>query len=259
MQNFARSLSLSSNKQYNYTALSLHNASKGMTFWRGKEIIPINLGMAVIWFTRSARQGYAPSHWALGQIALENGDLHIAIAWWETAMKLNTNDTSTINVDQLLTTTCDSDALVILGKIIQNQQESVLYNTQSTSSNASLASDTSSRDEAESFSRAQQENHGLALRCFGQAALMGNVEGMYLTAQAWHKDKDYPVALENYEKAAAQGHVPSRIMCATYQIYGLGGKETNAHAGFHVKYSTYESTYICIITLYLGITRLRST
>ncbi|KAL9554022.1 hypothetical protein MBANPS3_003006 [Mucor bainieri] len=201
-----------------------------MTFWRGKEIIPINLGMAVIWFTRSARQGYAPSHWALGQIALENGDLHIAIAWWETAMKLNSNDTSTINVDQLLTTTCDSDALVILGKIIQNQQESVLC-TQSSA--ASLASDTSSRDEAESFSRAQQENHGLALRCFGQAALMGNVDGMYLTAQAWHKDKDYPVALENYERAASQGHVPSRIMCATYQIYGLGGKETNAHAGFH--------------------------
>ncbi|KAI8644937.1 hypothetical protein BD408DRAFT_412401 [Parasitella parasitica] len=214
----------------------------GMLFWRGKGIISINLGMAVIWFTRSARQGYAPSHWALGQIALENGDLHIAIAWWETATKLNTNTRQDpINVDHLLTTTCDSEALIILGKIIQSQKESVLYNAASSGSceTSSVASGKShlgsvhSRDEAELFSRAQQENHGLALRCFGQAASMGNVEGMYLTAQAWHKDKDYPMALENYEKAAAHGHLPSRIMCATYQIYGLGGKETNAHAGFN--------------------------
>lgn len=219
-----------------------------MTFWRGKEIIPINLGMAVIWFTRSARQGYAPSHWALGQIALENGDLHIAIAWWETAMKLNKNTKQDpINVDHLLTTTCDSEALVILGKIIQNQQESVLYNaacSETSSISSSHLGSVNSRDEAESFSRAQQENHGLAVRCFGQAALMGNVEGMYLTAQAWHKDKDYPIALENYEKAAAQGHLPSRIMCATYQIYGLGGKETDAHAGFNVNIK-------CVIYPYL--------
>ncbi|CEP14714.1 hypothetical protein [Parasitella parasitica] len=200
------------------------------------------LGMAVVWFTRSARQGYAPSHWALGQIALENGDLHIAIAWWETAMKLNINTRQDpINVDHLLTTTCDSEALVILGKIIQNQTESVLYNATETSSVASAHSSSShlgsssvhSSDEAELFSRAQKENHGLALRCFGQAASMGNVEGMYLAAQAWHRDKDYPMALEHYEKAAAQGHLPSRIMCATYQIYGLGGKEINAHAGFN--------------------------
>ncbi|KAG2209957.1 hypothetical protein INT47_003392 [Mucor saturninus] len=198
----------------------------GVIFWRGLEMIPINLGMAVIWFTRSARQGYAPSHWALGQIALENGDLHIAIAWWETAMKLNP---VVPHMDHhLLTTTGDSEALIKLGKIIQQQQDfddgSVTIYSGSTHS--------SIRDEVESLSRVQQENHGLAVQCFGQAALMGNVEGMYLTAQAWHKDKDYPVALENYEKAAAQGHIPSRIMCATYQIYGLGGKEIDTKAGY---------------------------
>lgn len=192
-------------------------------------MIPINLGMAVIWFTRSARQGYAPSHWALGQIALENGDLHIAIAWWETAMKLNS---VVPHMDHhLLTTTGDSEALIKLGKIIQQQQDfddgSVTIYSGSTHS--------SMRDEVESLSRVQQENHGLAVQCFGQAALMGNVEGMYLTAQAWHKDKDYPVALENYEKAASQGHIPSRIMCATYQIYGLGGKEIDTKAGYEVK------------------------
>ncbi|OBZ86962.1 Protein sel-1 2 [Choanephora cucurbitarum] len=198
----------------------------GMVFWRGYDTIPINLGMAVIWFTRSARQGYAPSHWALGQIALENGDLHIAIAWWETATKLNSTLSlirqDPIDVDHLLTTTGDSEALVILGKIIQDQKEPV------------LTTDTSCHivDQIERYSRAQQENHGLAIRCFGQAASMGNVEGMYLAAEAWNRDRDYPVALEYYEKAASRGHIPSRIMCATYQIYGLGGKRANPEAGY---------------------------
>ncbi|KAI8075617.1 hypothetical protein BDF21DRAFT_423276 [Thamnidium elegans] len=199
----------------------------GIIFWRGLEMIPINLGMAVIWFTRAARRGYSPSHWALGQIALENGDLHIAIAWWETALKLNP---AVPHLDHhVLTTTGDSEALIELGKIIQQRQQqeedgSVTMYSGSTHS--------SMRDEVESLSRVQQENNGLAIQCFGQAALMGNVQGMYLTAQAWHKEKDYPIALENYEKAAAQGHIPSRIMCATYQIYGLGGKEINAVAGY---------------------------
>ncbi|KAI8367250.1 hypothetical protein BD560DRAFT_371623 [Blakeslea trispora] len=198
----------------------------GMVFWRGYDAISINLGMAVIWFTRSARQGYAPSHWALGQIALENGDLHIAIAWWETATKLNSNlahiKQEPINVDHLLTTTGDSEALVILGKIIQDQKEPV------------LTTDTLGRidDQTECHSRAQQENHGLAIRCFGQAASMGNIEGMYLAAEAWNRNRDYPIALEYYEKAASRGHIPSRIMCATYQIYGLGGKRANPEAGY---------------------------
>jgi TPR repeat protein len=209
-----------------------------MAFWRGRDNIPINLGMAVIWFTRAARQGYAPSNWALGQIALENGDLHIAIAWWETAMQLNPSvkPKDPINLDHLLTTTGDSEALVILGKII-NQKDWMSHvggNDDSDSSTTLSSANSSIRDEAESLSRAQQESRGLAIRCFGQAALMGNVEGMYLTAEAWHKDKDYPIALENYEKAAVKGHVPSRIMCATYQIYGLGGKEANDRAGYEV-------------------------
>lgn len=211
--------------------------------------------MAVIWFTRSARQSYAPSHWALGQIALENGDLHIAIAWWETAMKLNPSvshpylDTSRRH---LLTTTTggdDAEALITLGKIIQQQQDNLnelqdgmtLITIHSAA--ASLSS-SSSRDEVkESLSRAQQENHGLAVQCFGQAALMGNVEGMYLSAQAWHQDKDYPIALENYEKAASQGHIPSRIMRATYQIYGLGGKKIDTKAGFEVRKKDYHANY----------------
>jgi TPR repeat protein len=204
-----------------------------MAFWRGHDI-PINLGMAVIWFTRAARQSYAPSHWALGQIALENGDLHIAIAWWETAIQLNPGATpkDPINLDHLLTTTGDSEALVILGKIISQQQKDWVSHLGGSMMDSSICD-----DEQESLSRAQQESRGLAVRCFGQAALMGNVEGMYLTAEAWHKDKDYPIALENYEKAAVKGHVPSRIMCAIYQIYGLGGKEADARAGYEVSQS----------------------
>lgn len=196
-------------------------------------MIPINLGMAVIWLTKSARQSYSPSHWALGQIALENGDLHIAIAWWETAMKLNPNMSHPyLEQNQHRVTTGDAEALITLGKWMQQHQQ--LDEDYITTSISNSSSHSSLRDEVESLSRVQQENHGLAVQCFGQAALMGNVEGMYLTAQAWHKDKDYPIALEHYEKAASQGHVPSRIMCAMYQVFGLGGKEVNTKAGYQV-------------------------
>lgn len=197
--------------------------------------------MAVIWFTGSARQSYAPSHWALGQIALENGDLHIAIAWWTTAMKLNPSMSHPyLDNSHLLTTTSgdDAEALITLGKIIQQQQDNLNEidgGLASMTIHSGSSTSTHSRDEVESLSRVQQENHGLAVQCFGQAALMGSVEGMYLSAQAWHNDKDYPIALENYEKAAIQGHIPSRIMRATYQIYGLGGKEIDTKAGFEVK------------------------
>ena len=41
----------------------------GMAYWRGLYNIPINLGEAVVWFTRSATK-YPASSWALGQMAL---------------------------------------------------------------------------------------------------------------------------------------------------------------------------------------------
>lgn len=196
--------------------------------------------MAVIWLTKSARQSYSPSHWALGQIALENGDLHIAIAWWETAMKLNpTMSHPYLNQNQQLVTTSDADALIKLGKLMQQQQqqldeECMIVAAAAAASISNSSSNSSLRDEVESLSRVQQENHGLAVQCFGQAAIMGNVEGMYLTAQAWHKDKDYPIALEHFEKAASQDHIPSKIMRAMYQVFGLGGKKVDTVAGFEV-------------------------
>lgn len=216
-------------------------------------MIPINLGMAVIWLTKSARQSYPPSHWALGQIALENGDLHIAIAWWETAIKLNpTMSHPYLNQNQQLVTTSDADTLIKLGKLMQQQQQQLdeEYMTVAAAAAASISnssSNSSLRDEVESLSRVQQENHGLAVQCFGQAAIMGNVEGMYLTAQAWHKDKDYPIALEHFEKAASQGHIPSKIMRAMYQVFGLGGKKVDASAGFEVfalEISTHEKSFL---------------
>ncbi|KAI7849263.1 hypothetical protein BDC45DRAFT_280814 [Circinella umbellata] len=58
----------------------------GMAYWRGLYNIPINLGEAVVWFTRSATK-YPASSWALGQMALENGDQDVAIAWWQKSIK----------------------------------------------------------------------------------------------------------------------------------------------------------------------------
>ncbi|KAI9494723.1 hypothetical protein BDB00DRAFT_938052 [Zychaea mexicana] len=58
----------------------------GMAYWRGLYNVPINLGEAVVWFTRSATK-YPASSWALGQMALENGDQDVAIAWWQKSIK----------------------------------------------------------------------------------------------------------------------------------------------------------------------------
>ncbi|KAI8093029.1 uncharacterized protein BX664DRAFT_99253 [Halteromyces radiatus] len=60
----------------------------GMIYWRGSLDIAINLGDAVVWFTHSAAQKYAASHWALGQMALENGDQDVAIEWWRRSIDL---------------------------------------------------------------------------------------------------------------------------------------------------------------------------
>jgi TPR repeat protein len=59
-----------------------------MAYWRGSLDTAINLGDAVVWFTRSAAQKYAASHWALGQMALENGDQDVAIEWWRRSIDL---------------------------------------------------------------------------------------------------------------------------------------------------------------------------
>ncbi|KAI7866519.1 hypothetical protein BDF14DRAFT_1812218 [Spinellus fusiger] len=58
----------------------------GMASWRGLFNMPINLGNAILWFTWSAQQKYAESHWALGQMALENGDNDLATEWWRKAV-----------------------------------------------------------------------------------------------------------------------------------------------------------------------------
>ncbi|ORZ20807.1 hypothetical protein BCR42DRAFT_370755 [Absidia repens] len=60
----------------------------GMAYWRGSLDTVINLGDAVVWLTRSAAQKYAASHWALGQMALENGDQDVAIEWWRRSIDL---------------------------------------------------------------------------------------------------------------------------------------------------------------------------
>ncbi|KAI9480963.1 MAG: hypothetical protein EXX96DRAFT_198935 [Benjaminiella poitrasii] len=198
----------------------------GMTFWQGNGCIPVSVEMAVIWFTRSAHQAYAPSHWALGQIAFENGDLHIAIDWWKTALKLG----SSTSPHQLSI----GDVLIYLGKHIRDQ---------------SLVSG-NSHPSAKTRKRMEQENRGLALQCFTQAAVMGYAEGMYLSAEIWHQDRDYDVALDLYNMAAQQGHISSRIMIAIYQLYGLGGKEIDTKTAY--KELLYCSQYSLDACLQLG-------
>lgn len=48
----------------------------------------VNVNEAIRWFTTSAQQKFCESYWALGQMAIENNDQDVALAWWEKAVEL---------------------------------------------------------------------------------------------------------------------------------------------------------------------------
>ncbi|KAI8393861.1 uncharacterized protein BYT42DRAFT_542057 [Radiomyces spectabilis] len=215
-----------------------------MAYWRGLFDTAINLGDAVIWFTRSAAQKYAASHWALGQMALENGDRDVAIAWWHKAIHLGhassmralasllLNDTMDHHNDAKLERAMellaeavrsgDAESLVLLGQLHQKGAMA--------SVNRPLHSD--SEEEAEHMRHKQLQEQGLAIRCFEQAATMGHVESMFLAAESWHTQQQYAAALEYYNKAASHGHMLSRVMRARYRLAGLGDMKADPEAGY---------------------------
>ncbi|CAO3608797.1 unnamed protein product [Cunninghamella blakesleeana] len=121
----------------------------GMIHWRGNLGTTINLGESVIWFTRSAAQRYAASHWALGQMALENGDQDVAIVWWRKAIELKY-----------------APAMRALARLLlQNNQINGDYNDNNNSEldhAMELLADAVEKNEAESLVMLGQVYHGMA-------------------------------------------------------------------------------------------------
>lgn len=242
-----------------------------MAYWRGLLNVDINLGEAVVWFTRSAAK-YAASSWALGQMALENGDEDVAIAWWHKSIALGHAPSMRALASLLLQTQSeqsqqkstkferamellaeavrsgDAESLVLLGQLHQAgavtskpmiaaappPPESDLAATvmMSIDDNDTETPPSDEHDNAEIIMQKQQEEQELATRCFQQAAAMGHVEAMFLAAQSWHAQEQFAAALEFYERAASHGHLLSRVMKARYQIAGLAGLPADPEAGY---------------------------
>ncbi|KAI8072587.1 hypothetical protein BC940DRAFT_252094 [Gongronella butleri] len=78
----------------------------------------------------------------------------------------------------------------------------------------------------------QQEEQELAVKCFEQAAHMGHVQAMFLAGQEWHQQQQYAAAYDYYHQAAQHDHLLAQVMCARYQLAGLGGIPMDKTAGF---------------------------
>lgn len=227
-----------------------------MAHWRGLFNVPINLGEAVVWFTKAATK-YAASSWALGQMALENGDQDVAIEWWQKAIArghvpsmralasllvqssgdlLPNNKSLECAMDLLAEAvrSGDAESLVLVGQL---HQAGAIAMKPKDSPKKLTAEAEDEDEEAEMILQKQREQQELATRCFQQAAAMGNVEGMFLAAQSWHAQQQFAAALEYYERAAACGHALSRVMRARYRIAGLAGIPADPEAGYQVKNS----------------------
>ncbi|KAI9317040.1 hypothetical protein BX666DRAFT_1941314 [Dichotomocladium elegans] len=241
----------------------------GMAYWRGLYNVPINLGEAVVWFTHSASK-YSASCWALGRMALENGDQDVAIKWWHKAiaaghtpsmrelasllLQSSTSAAAAINEENglpLMPTEADetveqamdllasavqsgdAEALVMLGKHYQRQSNAAAAAQQKDQQQEPpLSGDMDETEEAEQLMQHRSKHHDLSIRCFEQAAAMGHVEAMFLAAQSWHSQEQFAAALDHYERAANQGHALSRVMRARYWIAGYGGIDADPVAGY---------------------------
>ncbi|KAI8142152.1 hypothetical protein BJV82DRAFT_517070 [Fennellomyces sp. T-0311] len=238
----------------------------GMAYWRGKYNANINLGEAVVWFTHSATI-YPASSWALGQMAFENGDQDVAIAWWqksikqghvpsmrslaklllqtttgeaEAAVALNsqiatTQDPNSTHVETAMgllenaVRSGDPEALVDLGKI---HQKSATTMTRQPLLPELCDDYDDDMQAAEIYLQKRQAQQELAIRCFEQAAAMGHIEAMFLAAQSWHSQQQFAAALDHYERAAERNHALSRVMRARYRIAGLGGITADPETGY---------------------------
>ncbi|KAI9319137.1 hypothetical protein BX666DRAFT_1854633 [Dichotomocladium elegans] len=217
----------------------------GTAYWRGLFGFEINFGTAVQWFTRSAPY-YHDSTWALGQMALENGYDDVAIQYWKTSSSLGhvpsmrslagllikTDDPSAMEVLMRAVQTGDPEALIMMGRHHRDRAEELLRKQQESSCSRSVES--IDEDEAEKLLEEIEKERSMSIRYYEQAASMGNVDAMFLAAQAWHGQLQFAAALEYYGRAADQGHTLSKVMLARYRIAGYGGIEADPVAGFKI-------------------------
>ncbi|KAI8995031.1 hypothetical protein BDB01DRAFT_847010 [Pilobolus umbonatus] len=196
----------------------------GLSFWRGIDNRSINLGIAAVWFGLSANQNYGPSYWALGQMAMENGDVHVAKYWWELAMPLGSPPREPeLQINKVLLSVDTAESISMADLFISIGHSFI---------EESIAGSDLKESEDNHLSDSSSQKRVIALSCYEQAAQLGHVNGMYLVGQEWHRLNEYSAALDYYEQAAQCDHIPSKIMCAVYQLYGLAGLVQDEEAGY---------------------------
>ncbi|KAI8089318.1 uncharacterized protein BX664DRAFT_332716 [Halteromyces radiatus] len=126
----------------------------GMAFWRGHYNLQIDFNEAIHWFTKSATQCYSQSHWALGQLSIENGDEEMAIAWWQKAVDLG-----------------HIVSMRLLAALLLQQQQQQQQQQQSPSSSSSSSSIASTLD------------LGHILQLLADASRLGDTESLVLLGQ----------------------------------------------------------------------------
>ncbi|KAI8374477.1 uncharacterized protein BYT42DRAFT_499505 [Radiomyces spectabilis] len=214
----------------------------GITLWQGRYQLQPDLAKAVAWLTRSAAQKWPESHYVLGQMAMDNGDRDVALAWWHKASDLGhvlsmrtlalalldqEKDLDLSKVARLLSEagkSGDAESLIFLGQLHQNGSMIALRHQARATHLEPIGDDDSEEDDGtNTLLQDQEEEQTLAIQYFEQAARMGHVKGMFLAAQAWHAQQQYAAALEHYEHAASRGHILAKVMRARYRLAGLGG------------------------------------
>ncbi|KAI8330699.1 hypothetical protein BC941DRAFT_439954 [Chlamydoabsidia padenii] len=221
-------INLSMALQYNQKSANLGHMEAqhqmGMSFWRGYYNLEMDLNKAVQWFTKSATQRYTESHWALGQLAIENDDPEMAVAWWQKAIDLghvlsmrllatlllqqppSTKGTPIASdIDravQLLADASrlgDTESLVLLGQVHQaGMVTSVLQANQ--------------KQQETSSSSANSSLHGggaSIVNSDGEEELVMNEEETQLLQR---QQEEQELAIRCFERAACLGHVGAMFL-----------------------------------------------
>ncbi|KAI9306811.1 hypothetical protein BJ944DRAFT_262915 [Cunninghamella echinulata] len=205
----------------------------GMAYWRGSYNTDIDLNLAIQWFTKSATQRYKESHWALGQMAIENNDHEMAMAWWEKAIDLghllsmrslatlllhqqqSKDVSSPVQLDldralQLLTDASrlgDLESLVLLGQIHQAGIVSVHHQQTLLSSSPSVV------DTPQSSASSTSSQHQSIRNSDGEEEFILDDQETQLVEQ---QQEEQELAIRCFEQAASMGHVGAMFLAGQY-------------------------------------------
>ncbi|CAO3591813.1 unnamed protein product [Absidia cylindrospora] len=210
----------------------------GMAFWRGQYNLEIDLNKSVEWFTKSATQRYNQSHWALGQLAIENGDQEMAVAWWQKAIDLghvlsmrllatlflqqpsssssSSNDTP-LDLGRALQLLADAsrlgdtESLVLLGQVHQAGMVTSSLQFHSTDNLLPKLQQSEIQCSADDISHGGVSGGSSIINSDGDEEMEMNDEETRLLQR---QQEEQELATRCFEQAACQGHVGAMFLAA---------------------------------------------